>query len=208
VTILPTSSELLKFAEEYLNERTTSLKKDVLGCVRHTFPFPGLLYCFSTIDLLGALYGGDATGNTKLYGWKAGTTVKARDFMVKVMHYSSYEAGLLQQIFRHRMVHLAQPKTVIFDKINNRQIAWRMINTNSKNHLKFKKFSKPKSIITLTPYKMTCDCGLLISLTKLMNDIINSVYRKPDGYLESLRTNENLQSKFRTAIDQIYDPNI
>lgn len=128
--------------------------------------------------------------------------------MITFMQYPNYEAGLLQDIFRHKVVHLAQPKTVILDKANNRLIAWKLINGFSRNHLKLKKFTKPKSVITLTPYKMTCDYALIISLTKLTNDIISSIFRRPDGYFESLKSNIILQNKFRNAVSQIYDPNI
>jgi len=105
-TIFATAQELLDFANKLLDERLGSLQKDVEICINKTLPFPALLYCFATIDLLGSLYVGDATGDTKAYGKQVGTTVKARKYMVEIMKYCEYESKLLQDQFRHKIVHL------------------------------------------------------------------------------------------------------
>ncbi len=55
------TDELIQFARTFLRDRTDSLQRDVLVCTHEaTAAFPAILYCFSTIDLLGALLGGDA----------------------------------------------------------------------------------------------------------------------------------------------------
>lgn len=123
-----TPQGLLDFAVKFLGERVTSLKRDVQICIKETFPFPALLYCFATVDLLGSLYKGEATGDTKAYGKEAGTTRKARKYMTGVMKYPEYESTLLQDQFRHKIVHLAQPQAVIFDIKNNRMIGWMLHN--------------------------------------------------------------------------------
>ena len=65
-------TDLLDFARKFLRQRIMSLNKDVKHCLREPYaPFPAILYCFSTIDLLGALYQGQAekkiTIRTKAY---------------------------------------------------------------------------------------------------------------------------------------------
>lgn len=54
--------------------------------------------------------------------------------------------------------------------------------------------------------KIYCNARYLISIITLKDDIKNSVERSPDGYMEDLRNNTDLQSKFVTAINQIFDP--
>jgi hypothetical protein len=94
---------------KFLSERVNSLKRDVQICIKETLPFSALLYCFATVDLLGSLYVGDATGDTRTYGNDVGTTSKARKYMTDIMKYPEYESTLLQNQFRHKIVHLAQP---------------------------------------------------------------------------------------------------
>ena len=49
-------NELKNVAKSFLTERTNALYKDVVHCLTPPFaPFPAIVYCFSTIDLLGAL---------------------------------------------------------------------------------------------------------------------------------------------------------
>jgi hypothetical protein len=67
--------ELMSIANKFVvDDRLDSLENDVYGCVPKdqdksgrtcSAPFPAFLYCFSIIDLLGALYAGNArSGNT------------------------------------------------------------------------------------------------------------------------------------------------
>ena len=54
--------------------------------------------------------------------------------------------------------------------------------------------------------KIHCDAQYIVSILVLKDDIKNSVVRSPAGYMEDLKNNTDLQSKFVTAINQIYDP--
>ena len=90
------------------DERLPSLKKDVSICVGSACAFPAILYCFSTIDLLAALFEGKLEP----------TSTNARDYMQKFMKnnhipYTQYKVKLLQKIYRHKVVHVAQPKPLI-----------------------------------------------------------------------------------------------
>jgi hypothetical protein len=84
--VFKNTDELMEFAKDFfVRDRLDSLEKDVNHCVpyytdediknkikKHSAPFPALMYCFSIIDLLGALYagnarGGDTINNSKIH---------------------------------------------------------------------------------------------------------------------------------------------
>ena len=116
------STDLLYFANKLIvDERLSSLEKDVRACLEKDCAFPALLYCFSTIDLLGAVYTGHASDTSHTKG-------NSKEYAIHFMkntdtNYSSEQIDLLQGIFRHKLVHLAQPKVVLEDK--GRYIAWK-----------------------------------------------------------------------------------
>lgn len=195
-------ADLLSFARKFLGARISSLEKDVKVCLAGDAAFPAILYCFSTVDLLGALYEGDATGDTRKYGQRASSTKKAKQYMIKMLGYPAYETDLLQKIFRHKTVHLAQPKVVILEK--EWRIAWRYEHQYSGQHMVVEDLKGSRSITTLTPYAMTCDHVFIISIEKFAEDIKESIYGS-SGYLNQLAKDSGLQSKFKNAINQIYD---
>lgn len=203
--VFSSPTDLLNFAKQFLDARLSSLEKDVKVCLAGDAAFPAILYCFSTIDLLGALYEGDATGNTRRYGQRVGTTAKAKQYMVRMLGYPAFETELLQKIFRHRTVHLAQPKVVVLDRRTGWKITWRYEHTYSGKHMTVEDLKGSKPITILTPSPMTCDHLFIISIEKLVEDIKESVYRT-NGYLDQLAKNQTLRSKFEKAVNQIYDP--
>jgi hypothetical protein len=83
--------ELLDFAEKMLRDRIDSLENDVDRCLTskpnlgRPAPFPALLYCFSTIDLLGTIYEGNATR-------RAPTSDQSKNYMTRLMRYPESEA--------------------------------------------------------------------------------------------------------------------
>jgi hypothetical protein len=163
----------------------------------------GKRLCFSTIDLLGAVCTGHAsdTSNTK------GNFKESAIHFMKNMdtEYSSEQIELLQGIFRHKLVHLVQPKVVLEDK--GRYIAWKYEYPDKSNYLKIEPRQRSEIKNKLTPRTLYYDHHFTISITKLTYDIIDSVIRQPDGYLTKLKSNhKNLQSKFDNAIHQAYDP--
>lgn len=187
------------------------LDKDVDHCLTAPYaPFPAIIFCLSTIDLLGALYAGQAaskairTKGQKLRRRPPETTKNSAKYMKRFMHYRLETIRLIQNIFRHKLVHLAQPKPVIED--NKRVIAWRYYHNNVARHLQLTRFKNPRPVKGLTPYSLHCNYNFKISISNLKDDIINSVLNSPNNYLASLKTNKNLQINFRRAIDEIYNP--
>lgn len=104
--VFASQSELETFAERFIKPRLEALK-DTQHCLTPPYaPFPAILLCFSTIDLLGALAAGNA-------GPRAPPTAQSVAYMRCFMNYSADQAELLQKLYRHKLVHLAQPKTAV-----------------------------------------------------------------------------------------------
>lgn len=196
------SKDLVDFANKFiLDERLASLKKDVHDCLDKDCAFPALLYCFSTIDLFGALHSGHAESGSH-------TEANFKNYAIHFMKntgtkYTSEQTDLLQNIYRHKVTHLAQPKLVINHR--NRLFAWRYEYPDILNHLKIEQLPRTQIRNMLTPKPIYYDHIFTISITKLLSDIIDSVIREPDGYMAKLKINhKSLQIKFDDAIDQIY----
>lgn len=189
---------LIRFAKDFIKERVDSLDKDVRHCLQAPFaPFPALLYCFSTIDLLGALCAGNATSRN------VNTTRQSADYMQRFMNYTEEQSRLLQKLFRHKIVHLAQPKPVIED--NSRRICWRYWHESQEFHLKLEKLPQGSKVQITSSWEISCDYRFNISISHLVRDIRDSV-ESPNGYLASLQKIPDLQDRFEKAIAQIYDP--
>ena len=191
-------AELLAYAENFTKVRLDSLQKDVNHCLKYPYaPFPALLYCFSTIDLLGALYRGNATKD-------ANTSLQSADYMKDFLRYTDEQARLLQKIFRHKIVHLAQPKPIIED--DSRMVAWHYYHDNKTEHLKLKKLQKPVKYTVTGSWTMFYDYEFGVSIKHIVDDIRQSLEDTSKGYLESLSRNSSLQSLFRKAIEEILNP--
>jgi hypothetical protein len=117
--------DLMNFAEEFIvKDRLTSLENDVNRCLptpsakieaAHPAPFPALTYCFSIVDLLGSLYVGNARSGK--------TAENAQKYMEKYLKYPNDKVYLLLKMYRHKIVHLSQPKGAILYK--KQIIAWK-----------------------------------------------------------------------------------
>lgn len=205
-TFFSEKNELLRFAKDFLSRRTTSLENDVKRCLAlgrpfddHSQPaaFPAIMYCFSTIDLLGALYKGDATKN-------ANTTQQSADYMKQFMFYTDEETRLLQHLFRHKIVHLAEPNAVIND--NDRFISWAYCHAKHDKHLKLAVEPSIRANREITSrIRFTITHRFTISITHFQRDICESVQR-PNGYLATLEKEPELQRLFDIAVGQIYNP--
>lgn len=199
------SHSLVEYAQKFLAERLTSLQKDVRECLKSDCAFPALLYCFSNIDLLGALYYGCASEGSKSKG-------NFKEYMIKFMKnnstglrkaYTNEQADLFLDIYRHKVVHLAQPKLVVEN--NGRLIGWRYEPSSTSKHLTLEMGLKILITNILTPMPIFYDHIFVISIPQLVNDIVDSVTR-PDGYLRKLQSGYKLmQPCFDEAIYQIYD---
>jgi len=188
--------ELISFAKNFTKERVESLEKDVRHCLLGDAAFPALLYCFSTIDLLGALCAGNATKS-------APTTQQSKKYMRCFMNYNEEQSSLLMNLFRHKIVHLAQPSAVIKD--NSRRICWRYWHESQEQHLKLVNRPQGSKVQVTSSWEISYDYEFNISISHLVKDIRDSV-ESPKGYLASLEKIPDLRDRFEKAIAQIYDP--
>jgi hypothetical protein len=195
------TNELMKFAEEYLvNDRLRSLEYDVNRCLQydqHNYysPLPALMYCFSMIDMLGALYGGNAKE-------KRDSTGMSGNYMKTLMKYPHDKVDLLQKAYRHKLVHLSAPKTAI--NYNGRTISWKLHDTTKIDHLEIN--SESGSIDLFSRGTIGYSGKFTVDIATLKDDIKQSVIRDIDGYLLRLQSDIDLQHKFTKAVNQIYEP--
>jgi hypothetical protein len=188
-------NELVRFSNDFVAERVDALKKDVGHCLCEPYaPFPAIVYCFSTVDLLGALCAGNASKN-------APTAKQASDYMRRFMHYTDEQATLLMTIFRHKIVHLAQPKPV--SEYNGKKVAWRYWHDNTDRHLKLTKLKEQTDLQLTSSWTVTADHEFEISIAHFVKDIVAST-QEPGGYLHMLKTDVDLQDRFEKALLEIY----
>jgi hypothetical protein len=197
MNIFANPNEMIKFARDFVKNRIYSLEKDVKYCLRESSspvkyaPYPALLYCFSTIDLLGYLLKGDI---------ESGTTINSKRYMKGFMNYTTEQTDLLINIFRHKLVHLAEPKFVYRDT-KKRNITWKYYHDDAENHLKIEEVNLTINITST--YSIHATHRFNIGIMQLMDNIKDSVERST-GYLDTLETTPNLQNNFSNAIEQIY----
>ncbi len=191
--------QLLEFAERFFTTRLDSLERDIERCLREpppAAPFPAVLYCFSIIDLLGALYAGRADRS-------APTTQQAAAYMKsRFMGYTDEQVRLLQNIFRHKLVHFSEPKAVIED--DGRLVSWRIEHESSPWHLRV----TPQAMeffISQPGWSVAASHEFVISIRDLVRDIRESVLGA-GRYRDSLQADATLQRRFERALVDIFDP--
>lgn len=196
--------QLMSFAEEFIvKNRLDSLENDINRCIPNPrakmestqpAPFPALMYCFSIVELLGSLYAGNARSRDTVQN-----TIR---YMEKYLRYPKDKLSLLLKIYRHKIVHLSQPKFAML--YNNQIVAWKYDDNIPAKHLTI----DPISIDVLIPGgvgKIHCSAQYIVSISAFKDDIKTSVL-SPNGYLQDLRNDTDLRNKFVIAINQIYDP--
>lgn len=195
----------MSLEQGFIRERIESLRKDVANCLRVTAPFPALLYCFATVDFLGALASGNATPH-------APTSAQAAKYMRRFMGYTPEQVRLLQRQFRHKLVHLAQPKPLVEDR--GRLIAWRYWHERADRHLQL--IPWPAAAQESLEWVAVAPSGLVpvpdfefnVSIAHLVQDIVISA-AGPGGLLEGLREQKpgsELHRRTRRAVEQLLDP--
>jgi hypothetical protein len=189
--------ELIQFARGFLTERTDSLRHDAQVCTAGaTAAFPAILYAFATVDLLGALLGGDAKG-------PKGMTERTKSYMRRFMHYSEDQCILLLDVFRHKIVHLAQPNPVTLFK--NTLTSWGYSHDDLQHHLKLVPLAPPLQVTVTSALQINADQRFEMSIRHFVEDIVDSVHA-PGAYLHSLASDADLQARFAKAVTDIYSP--
>lgn len=196
--------ELKRFARAFLRERLASLKKDMMHCLQEPFaPFPAILYSLSTVDLLGALYKGEAT-RYDATGKPTKTIQNSKDYMKDMMQYSDEQATLIMDIFRHKLVHLAQPKAVVQSK-GGKNVSWRYYHDNRGKHLLLEDAEPGAKLVIKTGWEIKIDHVFNIGILQLVEDLEESIYRH-GGYLDQVESDatKSMLKKMENALVAIY----
>lgn len=188
---MSTKEAIVKKAHKFLDERVASLLSDVRYCILRNkgsedwpAPLPALLYCFSTIDLMGALHDGNAISHGTI-------SKRSLNYMRHVMKYPKEESSLLQDVFRHKIVHLAQlqPRVIQGDEV----FTWKYFHNNREQHLKIDEVNSPEKLFRFN-----------VSIYSLAEDIATSV-KGADGYYERLNQKQSARDNFEKAYGQIFE---
>lgn len=87
--IFPETNELKRFARIFVTVRIETLEKDVNHCLQPPFaPFPAIIYCMSTVDLLGALLAGQASKKDPSTRANVDTTQNSKNYVQSFMGYT------------------------------------------------------------------------------------------------------------------------
>jgi hypothetical protein len=197
MAVFASTTELETFADQFVSERLGALEKDTQHCLTTPYaPFPAILLSFSTIDLLGALAFGNASKN-------APTTRQSADYMQQFMNYTADQAKLLQDLFRHKLVHLAQPQAVV--SFQGKFVTWHYWHDDTSHHLKLVTLPTPRTVTVASGLSLAIEQEFEVCIDQLVQDVCDSA-RRPSGYLARLRTDSALRANFEKAIVQIYGP--
>lgn len=130
------SSNLLQFANKIISDKIKSMKNDILLYLRgndleklQPAHFAALLICFSVIDFLASLYGGNAKTDSPI-------TKQTKEFMHDFLSYTEDQRNLLLSIYRHKWVHISQPCPIVAYKVDT--FSWRIYHDNKNEHLNLK----------------------------------------------------------------------
>jgi hypothetical protein len=191
------TTDLLYHARDTVEHAVNSLWRDVNNCLKNKLepaPFPAILFCFSTIDLLGSLVSGRAHKNVH-------TTAQSIKYMTCFMDYSTENATILIDLFRHKLVHLAQPSPLI--RYGLQVITWKHHHQNRRFHLKKIPLEQSSEIGDVpSHWHIQVTHEFNISIIDFAIDIKNSAMG-PNGYFEMLEKSPYLQAKYELATNQI-----
>ena len=214
MSVAPFNSKkaLLKFAETFFDNRTDTFRKDIRVCLTrkegkdHAY-FPALITCIAFAGLLSGLHAGrlDYLSLKELKRY-------VRKFMGR--EYTGIRLDLLYEFLRHKIAHLAYPYPV-FDtdtkrktfghRRRRRHVTWTVYAGKRRPAIKIVYYTKPQQVKkTPTPWRVSFDCRMEISVPSLQDDVIASIYG-PSGYLQHLRSSRKARERFAACM-KIYFP--
>jgi hypothetical protein len=195
-------NELKRFVRNFVKERMDSLQKDVIHCLQVPYaPFPAILYCLSSVDFLGALVAGQAAQYDSVTKRLVRPTPNTLRYMRDFMCYTQEQSTLILGIFRHKLVHLAQPSPCA--KNNGKNVAWRYEHQSTQKHLLLENAPKDTKIQVKSDWEIPVDSIFTLGIKQFIDDIQDSVYRH-GGYLDLLENDSHLQDMFKKAIEELF----
>jgi len=211
--IKPVTSDkqLFEFSKQYLGDHVERFRKDISICLRsndkrsHAY-LPALMTCIAFADLLSGLY----AGNLKTHGLTDLQTYAAR--FMDAANYDSDRLKLLYEGFRHKVAHLGLPYAVFdtstkpntFGAVSRRRLAWTVNASAQSPAIHVTKYPKPRFLQrTLTPWPVSYDHRIRVSVRKLAADVVKSIYGR-SGYLYHLESDTVARQNFRSCLKDLY----
>jgi hypothetical protein len=130
----------------------------------------------------------------------APTTKQAASYLTTYMGYTAEEVRLVQQLFRHKLVHLAEPRSVVRDD-QGRLISWEYWHVPHEARRTVVPVGPTELVISLG-WSVSYDHRFLLSIPTFVEEIAASA----DRYLARLATDPELRTKFEQAVETIYSP--
>jgi hypothetical protein len=209
--IQPFQSEthLLTYAKGFLDGHIKDFRKDLRVCMRadaegnHAY-FPALITCVGFFELLSGLHAGKLE-------WHGLPELEAyiQKFVRKKNDYQHID--ILYNMFRHKIAHIRQPY-LVFDtakksklKPPRRRITWTVGIFAKKKAIELIDHEERKLIKSLTPWEVTYDARMKVSLTALRDDAIQSI-RGPRGYFDFVCNDTEAQERFANCIKEYAPP--
>jgi hypothetical protein len=211
MSIAPFSSDdaLLKYATGFVADRVAAFRKDLAICLTadangHHAYFPALITCIGFVDLLSGLYAGRL---------ESPTLQDLQKYILKFFHNKEdyLHIDILYFMFRHKIAHIAYPY-IVFDTTTKmlppppRRIVWSVGIFARKKAIRLIDYSTPQTKLkTHTPWPMSYDSRIFVSLTALRNDIVKSI-RGPTGYMHHLRSDSLARTHFAQCMKTYFPP--
>jgi hypothetical protein len=189
-----TKEELLTFARKFFDNRVETFRKDIAICLtpnergQHAY-FPALIICIAFAELLSGLYAGTLR-DQKLVQLQE----YAKEFMKPEYTSDRRRLELLWVCLRHKVAHLAypyavfdthsEPKTILHGQ-PRRRVTWSIHETEQK---------------TPTPWLVSYDCRIEVSVRSLAIDIVWSIER----YLQGLQSNPKTRENFDQCMEDYF----
>ena len=181
--------ELLIHARGHVEQAVNSLRRDVKNCLKSEIepaPFPAMLFCFATINLLGSLF-------TRRADKGADDKLISIFYMTRFMQYST-ENAILIELFGHKLAHLAQPNPLV--RYGLERVTWRHHQHDRQFHL------KKIPLDSGSHWHIPVTHEYNISINDFAKDIRDSAMGL-NGYYNTLEYSPYLQSNYELAINRI-----
>lgn len=203
---ITTDDGVIRFAKIFVRKRLKGFKKDIAICLtpdeknRHAY-MPGLMACFSLLDLFSGLYAGQVKGHNHNH------LIRYMREFAPPGRYDDYDLKVVYVAFRHTLAHLSHPYFVLNtgkdERLKQKQmlLTWTISEEEIDPPIKLITLQKPKKIKRQpTPWALSYDHRIHISIPSLARDTVDTAQK----YLAALKESEELKNNFRKCMCEFY----
>lgn len=175
-------------AKNMFTERLKSLQNDAIRAFTDIkeiapAPFPIAMYTFATIDYFSSFW----------RGWNQHSpqgqnqTKRIVDFLEEFLEYPREESFIAVNIWRHKLIHTAEPR-IVKDKNSNKRYGW-LIGPRLENHWELQENHSDYYVIN-------------IGIFNLIDDLKEGIFGR-NGYFNKLKSSSDLQRNWKNMMDEI-----